>query len=127
MLVPQISKWSCGLICLAQIATAAVSPHPNVTWTAEATQPERTQIQIATDADFSEVVDRDVIEQVARYVPDQALAAGEYYWKVRNAAGVDARDLKDGHIGDFMHYNTASQEVIGARFAKAFEAMNLNK
>ena len=32
-------------------------------------------------------------------------------------ACVDARDLKDGHIGDFMHYNTASQEVIGARYA----------
>ena len=32
-------------------------------------------------------------------------------------ACVDARDLKDGHIGDFMHYNTAAQEVIGARYA----------
>ena len=47
--------------------------------------------------------------------------------KLPFTACVDARDLKDGHIGDFMHYNTASQEVIGARFAKAFEAMNLNK
>lgn len=38
-------------------------------------------------------------------------------------ACVDARDLKDGHIGDFMHYNTASQEVIGARFAEEFKSL----
>ena len=38
-------------------------------------------------------------------------------------ACVDARDLKDGHIGDFMHYNTASQEVMGARFAEEFKSL----
>ena len=87
MLLPQISKWSFGLIYSAQIATAAVSPHPNVTWTAEVVESERTHIQIASDADFSEIVDRDLIDQVARYVPDQALAPGAYYWRVKSAAG----------------------------------------
>ena len=34
-------------------------------------------------------------------------------------ACVDARDLK-GHIGDSVHYDTASQEEIGRRYAAAF-------
>lgn len=34
-------------------------------------------------------------------------------------ACVDARDLK-GHIGDSVHFDTASQEEIGRRFAAAF-------
>ena len=38
-------------------------------------------------------------------------------------ACVDARDLQDGHIGDFMHYNTESQKVIGARFAEEFKSL----
>jgi hypothetical protein len=37
-------------------------------------------------------------------------------------ACVDARDLS-GHIGDNMHYNTASQEIIGARFAAEYAAL----
>ena len=89
MLIPKALKWSCGLFCSAQIAMAAVSPHPNVTWTADATQPERTHIQIASDTDFSELVDRDVIDQVARYVPEQALTPGAYYWRVKSAVGVE--------------------------------------
>lgn len=89
MLFCKTIKWFCGLFCLAQIATAAVSPHPNVTWTADVTESERTHIQIAVDADFSELVDRDVIDYVARYVPEQALAPGAYYWRVKSAAGVE--------------------------------------
>jgi hypothetical protein len=87
MLFPKTIKFFCGLFCSAQIAMAAVSPHPNVTWSAEVAESERTHIQIAADADFSELVDRDVIDQVARYVPDQALAPGAYYWRVKSAAG----------------------------------------
>ena len=87
MLFPKTIKCFFGLFWSAQIAMAAVSPHPNVTWSVEATQSERTHIQIAADADFSELVDRDVIDQVARYVPDQALAPGAYYWRVKSAAG----------------------------------------
>ena len=36
---------------------------------------------------------------------------------VPKTACVDARDLDDGHIGDYMHYNTESQQTIGRRFA----------
>ena len=91
MLLPKISKWSCGLFCLAKIASAAVSPHPNLSWTVDTDRSEHTHIQIATDAEFSEVVDRDAIDQVARYVPDQALAAGTYYWRVEGSSGVEQR------------------------------------
>ena len=42
-------------------------------------------------------------------------------------ACVDARDLKDGHIGDYMHYNTAAQDVIGARFARKFQTFTSRK
>lgn len=44
--------------------------------------------------------------------------------KLPFTACVDARDLKDGHIGDHMHYNTESQQVIGGRYAKAFYIIN---
>ena len=37
-----------------------------------------------------------------------------------HAACVDARDLKDGHIGDYVHYNSESQTVIGQRFAEKY-------
>jgi hypothetical protein len=87
MLLLKTFKWFCGLICLAQIATAAVSPHPNLTWQAEP-EVDRYHVAIASDPDFSELVDRDVIDQVARYVPEQALAAGDYFWKVEDSAGV---------------------------------------
>jgi sialate O-acetylesterase len=39
-----------------------------------------------------------------------------------HTACVDARDLS-GHIGDNMHYNTASQEIIGARYAAEYAAL----
>lgn len=38
---------------------------------------------------------------------------------IGNYRCVDARDLK-GHIGDYIHYNTASQEEIGKRMAEAY-------
>ena len=40
--------------------------------------------------------------------------------RLPHTACVDARDLKDGHIGDFMHYNTESQQIIGQRYAVEF-------
>jgi len=36
---------------------------------------------------------------------------------------VDAQDLVDGHIGDFVHYNTNAQQIIGRRFAETFRRM----
>lgn len=47
--------------------------------------------------------------------------------KLPFTACVDARDLKDGHIGDYMHYNTAAQDVIGARFARKFQTFTSRK
>jgi hypothetical protein len=35
-------------------------------------------------------------------------------------ACVDAQDLKDGHIGDYVHYNSEAQAVIGQRFAEKY-------
>jgi hypothetical protein len=40
--------------------------------------------------------------------------------RVANTACVDARDLKDGHVGDFMHYNTESHKLIGERYAAEY-------
>lgn len=37
-----------------------------------------------------------------------------------STACVDARDLKDGHIGDYVHYNSEAQAVIGHRFAEKY-------
>lgn len=37
-----------------------------------------------------------------------------------HTAWVDARDLKDGHIGDYVHYNSEAQAVIGQRFAEKY-------
>ena len=33
---------------------------------------------------------------------------------------MDARDLKDGHIGDYVHDNSEAQAVIGQRFAEKY-------
>jgi len=43
--------------------------------------------------------------------------------QVPNTACVDARDLDDGHIGDYMHYNTEAQQIIGRRFAVEYFRM----
>jgi hypothetical protein len=39
--------------------------------------------------------------------------------RVPNTACVDARDLK-GHIGDFMHYDSESQQSIGQRYGQEY-------
>ena len=46
--------------------------------------------------------------------------------QVAGTACVDARDLEDGHIGDYMHYNTESQQIIGRRFAEAYFGLTSN-
>jgi hypothetical protein len=58
---------------------------------------------------FSHVAE---INQVLLGLPD----------KIPFTATVDARDL-DGHIGDRLHYNSASQEVIGQRFAETYRVL----
>lgn len=37
-----------------------------------------------------------------------------------HTACIDARDLKEGHIGDGMHYDADSQSEIGRRYADAY-------
>jgi acetyl esterase/lipase len=39
--------------------------------------------------------------------------------RLPRTACVDARDIK-GHIGDYLHFNTESQIIIGQRFAKSY-------
>ena len=37
-----------------------------------------------------------------------------------HTACVDARDMKDGHIGDYVHYNSDAQALIGQRYAEKY-------
>jgi acetyl esterase/lipase len=37
-----------------------------------------------------------------------------------HTACVDAQDLKDGHTGDYVHYNSEAQALIGKRFAEKY-------
>jgi hypothetical protein len=47
------------------------------------------EIQIATDAAFGTVVDQDELTLITRYVPQDPLPAGNYYWRVRARAEGD--------------------------------------
>lgn len=49
-------------------------------------------------------------------INDILLHAGD---SISNYICIDARDLK-GHCGDFIHYNTGSQQEIGKRYAQAY-------
>jgi acetyl esterase/lipase len=40
--------------------------------------------------------------------------------KRSHTACVDARDLTTGHVGDYTHYSSEAQDVIGKRFAKQY-------
>ncbi len=60
---------------------------------------ESYRVEIATDVEFKTVADRDTIENVARYVPAQALEPGVYYWR----AGV--------HGGSF-EIETPQNEIV---------------
>jgi hypothetical protein len=62
-------------------AFEVLSPHPNLTWPKAAPFSEF-RVEIATDADFSKVVDGDSIANVSRYVPANGLKAGDYYYRV---------------------------------------------
>lgn len=64
-------------------------PHPHFSWTPmielpAANMPE-TEIQIAKDPCFKEIVDEDSVAAVIqRYVPATPLELGEYFWRVRH-------------------------------------------
>lgn len=73
--------------CLTGFLQAAVSPHPNLMWERKSDF-ENHAIEIAGDAAFERIIDRDRIENVARYVPDRGLDPGEYYWKAISDKGI---------------------------------------
>ena len=62
-------------------------PFPNLTWTEhpealkDVGRPVCYEIQIAADAAFTSMVDKDSI-YLNRYVHDRPLAQGRYYWRV---------------------------------------------
>ena len=78
-----------GCVWALSVATAAelnLNPHPNLMW--ERTAPfDSYAIEIATDADFQQTVLTDSIENVARYVPLQALEPGSYFWQATGQDG----------------------------------------
>jgi len=43
--------------------------------------------------------------------------------RVPHTACVDARDLKNGHRGDLLHYNTDAQQTIGRRYVAAYHRL----
>jgi hypothetical protein len=57
-------------------------PHPHFSWERSGSDAEYV-IEIARDEAFRDVVDRDRIAVVPRYVPRSALPAGTCYWRVR--------------------------------------------
>lgn len=64
-------------------------PNPHLKWSR---QPgtgleERHQIQIATDADFANVIRDESLAAVSRYVCAEPLPVGAYFWRVRKADG----------------------------------------
>jgi hypothetical protein len=66
------------------VSRAAVSPHPNILWQAEKPFDSYT-VEIASDAEFKNVVDCDTIDNIARYVPAKPLPPGEYFWRVNES------------------------------------------
>jgi hypothetical protein len=67
--------------------TATTSPFPRFRWerlpgTLDHRHPVAYDIEIARDAGFRDVVDRDRVN-LARYIADQPLGEGDYHWRVR--------------------------------------------
>jgi hypothetical protein len=67
--------------------TTTVSPFPRFRWerlpgTLDHRHPATYDIEIARDAGFRDVVDRDRVN-LARYIADQPLGEGAYHWRVR--------------------------------------------
>jgi hypothetical protein len=67
--------------------STTVSPFPRFRWerlpgTLDHRAPLAYEIEIARDAEFGDVVDRDRVN-LARYIADKPLDPGEYHWRVR--------------------------------------------
>jgi hypothetical protein len=74
------------LLSYQNISRAAVSPHPNIMWNRGGVF-ETNRIEIASDAEFKNVVDQDTIHNLSRYVPVKALDPGTYYWRAGEQSG----------------------------------------
>ncbi len=66
---------------------SGISPHPNIMWVPE-NHFDNYAIEIASDASYSELVDQDKIDHLARYVPAIPLQPGEYFWRVSGNQGL---------------------------------------
>lgn len=99
-----------------------ISPYPNIAW--EASQPfDAYHVQIASDPDFAEIVDQDLMQHLARYVPAKGLSAGRYYWRIADSS----RNLQEGVVEVEAAENTihlrkdSGMEAIRAALAQAKE------
>jgi hypothetical protein len=99
------------LLSCQNIAEAAVSPHPNIMWPMEKAF-DSYSVEIATDAEFKTVTDRDTIENVARYVPEKPLTPGTYYWKAGGHRGSFAVDAPQNEI--FIPAGSGMDEIRAA-------------
>lgn len=61
--------------------SVSVTPFPNLSWPMVKPFAEY-KVEIATDQDFSNIIDRDRIANVARYVPAIGLAPGDYFYRI---------------------------------------------
>lgn len=86
-----------GILCAAipddTPGPNGLSPHPNLNWPAQDTFAEY-RVEIATDADFTAIIDSDSIANVSRYVPADGLGAGAYFFRVFSGSEII-------HSGDF--------------------------
>lgn len=106
------SNWVWGVLFSGALAVqAAVSPHPNIMWIAEKSF-DSYAVEIASDAEFKNVVDRDTIENVARYVPEKPLAPGTYYWKTGEQRGSFAVEAPQNEI--LIPAGSGMAEIRGA-------------
>lgn len=95
---------SSGLLLAS--AAAKVTPHPNLSWAAAAPFTEFA-IEIASDAEFKHVIDRDTVANVSRYVPSAQLLPGSYFYRV-------FKDATLFHSGNFSVASADNEIVIPA-------------
>lgn len=122
--------------------SATALPFPHFTWSRhpaaykDTGEPVRYEIQIARDASFGGLVDKDTVF-LNRYVPDRPLPAGSYFWRVRaHAHGQDMAGEWSG-TGHFtvtpcdetiqVVYDPASGDHQPAAQAAIDKAIGLNK
>jgi arylsulfatase A-like enzyme len=87
--LPELLMFSASLIGMSlssafagqERGTRFMSPHPNLEWPAGPAFAEY-RVEIALDEFFNDIVDRDTIANVSRYVPADGLPPGRYFHRV---------------------------------------------